>query len=129
MTGFVSDTHALVWHLVEPKRLGQAARRSFTAADEGRALCQIPAVCLVEVSLLHERGRLRIGAAQVLEAVAGRAGYALLPLDMEQCIEFSALIGIKDPMDRLIAAAARVIKARLVSSDDVFDEYLDRVWD
>jgi PIN domain nuclease of toxin-antitoxin system len=78
----------------------------------------VPAVSLVELSLLHERGRLRIGPAQVLEAIAGRAGYAILPLDVEQAIEFGALPTVRDPMDRLIVAAARATGSRLVSIDE-----------
>ena len=92
-------------------------------------MCHIPAISLVEVSLLHERGHLRVGAAQVLEAVAGHPGYAVLPLDIEQALEFSTLVGLKDPIDRLIAAAARAAKARLVSVDIVFDGFAERVWD
>jgi PIN domain nuclease of toxin-antitoxin system len=84
----------------------------------------------VELALLHERGRLRVGPAQVLETLGGHAGYAVLPLDVEQCLEFAALVGVKDPMDRLIAAAARVTHSRLVSADAVFDRAgVVRVWD
>ncbi len=129
MRDVVADTHALVWHLTEPRRLGKAARRAFDAADAGRLLCHVPAICLVEVALLHERGKLRVGATQVLEAIAGHSGYAVLPLDIEQALEFTALVGLKDPMDRLIAAAARASKARLLSADDVFGSFVDRVWD
>jgi PIN domain nuclease of toxin-antitoxin system len=129
MTTFVADTHALVWHLTEPRRLGKAARRAFAAADSGRSLCHIPAIGLVEIALLHERGRLRIGLAQVLEELAGHAGYAVRPLDIEQAVGFAALVGIRDPMDRLIAAAARATKARLISIDTTFDGTVDRIWD
>jgi PIN domain nuclease of toxin-antitoxin system len=129
MPSLVADTHALVWHLAEPARLGKGARRAFARSDAGRSLCHVPAICLVEVALLHERGRLRIGVGQVLEALAGHAGYAVLPLDIEQAMEFSALVGVRDPMDRLIAAAARVTRSRLVSADSAFDGLVERVWD
>lgn len=128
MRSLVADTHALVWHLTEPRRLGKGAARALAAADEGRLLCHVPAICLVEVALLHERGRLRVGLGQVLEVLAGHAGYAVLPLDIEQAVEFAGLVGLKDPMDRLIAAAARVVGAPLVSADPTFDGVVERVW-
>jgi PIN domain nuclease of toxin-antitoxin system len=128
MRALVADTHALVWHLTEPRRLGKGAARAFTAADEGRVLCHVPAICLVEIGLLHERGHLRVGLAQVLEALSGHAGYSVLPLDIEQAVEFTSLVGVKDPMDRLIGAAARVVQARLVSADPAFDGFVERVW-
>ncbi len=130
MLRFVTDTHALVWHLIEPRRLGKAARRCLASADRGRSLCHIPAISLIEIWLLYERGRLRIGPAQILEAIAGHNGYAVLPLDIEQAIEFGSLTGIRDPMDRMILSAARATGSRLISGDDALDRFgVERVWD
>jgi len=82
-----------------------------------------------EAWLLHERGRLRIGPAQILEAIAGRPGYGVLPLDVEQAFEFGAVPTIRDPMDRLILAAARVTGSRLVTVDDSLGGYgVDVIW-
>ena len=129
MTTVVADTHALVWHLVAPRKLGKGTRRAFAATDSGRWMCHVPAAVLIEAWLLHERGRLRIGPAQILEAIAGRPGYGVLPLDIEQAIEFGAVPTIRDPMDRLILAAARVTGSRLVTVDDSLGGYgVDVIW-
>jgi PIN domain nuclease of toxin-antitoxin system len=126
----VVDTHALVWHLLEPRRLGRAARRVLAATDAGRWACQVPAVTLVEVWLLHERGRLRVGPTQLLEVLAGHPSYSVLPLDVAQAIEFGALPGIRDPMDRMIVAAARVTGSRLVTADESLKTYgIETIWD
>jgi PIN domain nuclease of toxin-antitoxin system len=130
MLRFVADTHALLWHLTDPERLGRAARRAFASVERGPAVCGVPAICIVEISLLHERGRLRVGPAQILEKLAGHPGYSMLALDLEQAVEFGSLPGIRDPMDRLIAAAARATGARLISADEVFDGLgIERIWD
>lgn len=130
MVRLVADTHALVWHLTAPRRLGAAARRAFAAADTGRSLCCVPAVALVEIALLQERGRVAVGVGEVLQALAGSSGYAVLALDADQALEFAALVGVKDPMDRLVLAAARATRARLVSSDDGLDGFgVERLWD
>ena len=130
MPAFVADTHALLWHLMAPAKLGKAARRAFAATDAGRWLCHVPAVCLVEIALLYERGRLRSGPAQVLQTIAAHPGYAVLPLDVEQAIAFGALPAIRDPMDRMIVAAARTTGSRLVSADPALAGHgVQRVWD
>ena len=130
MRTVVADTHALVWHLIAPRRLGRAARRAFAAADAGRWTCYVPAVALIELSLLHERGRLRIGPGQVLEQLAGHPGYAVLALDVEQAIEFSALPAVRDPMDRMMLATARATGSALVSGDAVLAGHgVDRIWE
>jgi PIN domain nuclease of toxin-antitoxin system len=127
---FVADTHALVWHLMDEKRLGKAARRAFRSADRGQALCYIPAIALVEISLLYEKGRLRTGPAQVAEALAAHDGYVILALDLEQALGFASLPAIRDPMDRLILTAARAVDAQLVSADEALDgQGVERIWD
>lgn len=130
MERLVADTHAIVWHLTAPRKLGAAARRAFAAADDGRWLCCVPAIALVEISLLHERRRTDVTLGDVLQALAGRSGYAVLGLDAEQAQEFAGLRGLKDPMDRLVVAAARATRSRLVSVDDAMDGFgVERVWD
>ena len=127
---FVADTHALVWHLTDDGRLGRAARRAFRSADGGRDLCYVPAISLVEVTLLYEKGRLRVSPARILETLAGPAGYAVLPLDIEQSLAFGSIPAVRDPMDRLVLAAARATSSRLVSADEALDGHgVERVWD
>ena len=123
MRAVVADTHALLWHLTEPRRLGKAARRAFAAADAGRWRCHVPVVVLIETWLLHERGRLRIDPSHVLQQIADHPGYATLPLGVEQVMEFGALAAIRDPMDRLIVAAARALNAGLITADEALGDH------
>jgi PIN domain nuclease of toxin-antitoxin system len=126
----LADTHALVWHLTEPKRLGRAARRALADADSGRRLCYVPVIALVEIWLLSQKGRLRIGPAQVLDVLSDHPGYSVLTLDVEQALEFGSLVGVRDPMDRLVIAAARVTRSRVVSVDPALDGHgVERIWD
>jgi len=126
----LADTRALIWHLTEPRRLGKGARRGFASSDRGQALCYVPAIAVVEIWLLYERGRLRLGPAQVLEVIAGHAGYSILALDLEQVLEFGSLAEIRDPMDRMIVSAARATGSRLISSDQALDGFgVERLWD
>ncbi len=130
MVSVVADTHAIVWHLTDPRRLARGARRAFAAVDAGRWLCHVPVVALVEIWLLHERGRLRIGPAQFLDAIAGHPGYAVLSLDTPQAMEFGALPQVRDPLDRLVLAAARATRSRLVSADEALGDHgVERLWD
>ena len=129
MPNVVADTHTLVWHLTEPRRLGRGARRALARADGGSWTCYVSAISLIEIWLLYERGRIRVGPAQVLETIAGHPGYSVLPLDIEQALEFGALTQLRDPMDRMIVAAARVTTSRLVSRDAALSGYgCERIW-
>lgn len=58
MADYVTDAHALVWYLEDDARLGPQARQAFDACDRGEALIFVPAICLVELVYLQEKGRL-----------------------------------------------------------------------
>ena len=130
MKSLVADTHAVVWHLTAPKRLGKEARRLLAATDAGRAVAYVPAIALAEMTLLHERGRIRFGADRAIALLARNPGWQVLALDIEQALAFASLVGIRDPMDRLVAAAAQVLDATLISADATFDAAgISRAWD
>lgn len=51
-------------------------------------------------------------------------------LDPEQAVAFSALVGVKDPMNLLVLAAAMATQSQLVSGDDRLDGFgVRRLWD
>lgn len=58
MNQFVTDTHALLWHLSNDPSLSIAARDVFLSADAGQADIFIPSIVLVEVVYLTERQRI-----------------------------------------------------------------------
>jgi PIN domain nuclease of toxin-antitoxin system len=125
----VVDTHALVWHVTAPEKVGARARKLLAAADEERTLAWVPAIALVETWLLYERGRLRFGPDVLVAKLAARAGWHVLALDVEQALEVGAVTGVRDPLDRLVLAAARATGSTLVSADAALDGFdVERVW-
>ncbi len=125
------DTHALVWHLSRPKRLGRAAARILREADAGRAQILVPAIVAIEVSMLREIGRKVIGAPQIEALLAVHPSFNLAPLDMRQAMEFALLQQIDDPFDRMIVAAARALGAPLITADSEIQAtaLVQTIWD
>ena len=112
MTEYVLDTHACVYALAAPARLGKAARRALRQVEAGDAIAWIPAAVVAEIVMLRELGRTRIGLPE-LETVIEQAGsFRFLALDLRQLDEFAALTAIRDPFDRLILSACRSAGAR-----------------
>ncbi len=49
---------------------------------------------------------------------------------MEQALTFASLVSIRDPIDRLVMAAARATGSRLVSNDEALSGHgVERIWD
>ena len=120
---YVTDTHALVWSMYDPARLGRAASAAFAAADAGAARIHVPAVVVAEVLMVVERGRLPgVAMAHVLsrlEAMRTSANYPLAPLLPEIVIASHTLTAIPDIFDRLIVADALSRGVPLISKDGV----------
>ena len=101
MKGYLLDTHALMWAINEPSRLG------------GRA-----------VEVLRDRGN--PGAGPWLDALEGhvrRLGAEFLPIEWSHArlsgqLEWSH----RDPFDRMLAAQAMYESLALVTRDPAFEE-------
>jgi PIN domain nuclease of toxin-antitoxin system len=125
------DTHALHWYLFRPKRLGAGAARFLRGVDSGRAVVFIPAIVMVELSLLREARRGTATVTDVEALIAAQPGFSVLPLDLAQAREFALLGSLEDPFDRLVVSAARAERVPLVSADgDIADSALvDVIWE
>jgi PIN domain nuclease of toxin-antitoxin system len=123
MSDWVADTHALIWHLMSSPLLSAAARSCFQDADQGMARIYVPAICIVEVVYLSERGRVSTELVQqVFQLSSIQSGsYALCPLDLTVLATVSAVPRQQVPEmpDRLIVATALSLGLPLVTNDQV----------
>lgn len=126
---YVLDTHACLFTLAAPRKLGRKAASALRRADERGETVWVPAAVVAEVVLLRELGRTEIGMPELREALATTC-WRFLALDLDQLDEFAALTRIRDPFDRLIVAATRRVRAKLVSRDRRLKEtgLVDVVW-
>ena len=116
MKPVVLDTHAFVFY-VEGRGLGDAAKRALRQVDRGRRRAYLPAIVPIELALLRERGRVAVGVAELAATLARNPEIRVLPLDLEQAREFVALVGVRDPFDRIVVAAARTSGGVLLTAD------------
>jgi len=126
---YVLDTHACLFALGAPRRLGRQARNALERADRRGETVWLPAAVAAEVVMLKELGRTELGLPDLREAFE-TTSWRFLPLDLDQVDEFSALGAIRDPFDRLILAATRRTGAKLISRDGRLAEsgLVDVVW-
>ena len=129
MSEYVLDTHACLFALAAPRKLGRKARSALQRADQRGETVWLPAAAVAEVVILKELGRTDVGLPALREAFAETC-WRFLPLDIDQLDEFAALIGIRDPFDRLVVAATRCLGAKLISRDQELSEsgLIDVVW-
>ncbi len=108
------DTHVAV-SLFEGRTggLGLAARRAID-----REPVSISPAVMLELELLHEIGRLRVGATAIARHLGEQLSIRIAGERFaDVVIEALALCFTRDPFDRLIVAHAELAKAPLVTLD------------
>ncbi len=131
MSAYILDTHACVFALGAPKKLGKRAAAVLRRIGTSKDIVWVPAAVVAEIVLLRDLGRTHIGLPELKLAFLDTPSLRFLPLELRQLDEYSALGAIRDPFDRLILAAARSIGAKLITKDAVLTEagLAEIVWD
>ena len=114
----VLDTHAWIWWVSEPVRLGKTAKREIHRAKR----IGIPAICCLEVATLAARNRIALDrpTLQWLHDALALPLIDLLPITPAvavKAVELPALFP-GDPADRLVAATAILESALLITKDE-----------
>lgn len=116
----VADTHALIFHAIQSRRIGRRAAAHFDGTERRQALTYIPAAVVWEVAFLAKRGRLDIRrpAREFFADLFSNPSYQ--PYDITPAQAFTAAeLGFgRDPFDALICAAAIDLELPLITRDD-----------
>lgn len=129
-----TDTHALVYHLTgQQRKLGRRAKAVFDRVERGLDTLLISFTVLEEIMLLSEAGkiRLRLPFRELLLSLMQAENFELGENDAHLLLEASALVGIRDPYDRMIVAQARMAGLPLVTADEKIQKsgLIRTVWD
>ena len=121
MAGLVVDTHALVWYLLGSPRLSVTARSRLDAALAAGEPLYVPAVSLIELTYLVEKGRLPAAARTRVTSLIDdpESGLVLAAFD-RGVVDAVARVdrdSVPDMPDRIIAATALHLGLPLVTKD------------
>ncbi len=118
------DTHALLWTLFDPSRLGNKAAESIRNPE---VTVSVSVVSFWEISLKYATGKLELSGVTPddFPAIALQSGFDILPVAAADAATYHHLprMGHKDPFDRLIIWQAISHKLTLISQDKAFAVY------
>jgi len=108
------DTHVVVWLYT-----GEVAKLSRRAVELVEAhVPVISPMVQLELTYLHEIGRLSISGAEVVGDLSERIGLRLSDSALAPVVQAAASLSwTRDPFDRMIVADALVASAELVTKD------------
>lgn len=120
------DTHIVCWLYEGRSELLTPA--SLRTIESG--LLQVSPVVQLELTYLHEIGRISREGSYVLDALAKDIGLSVADVSLAQVMKIAgALTWTRDPFDRMIVAHAMIADAALVSKDRLIRKHCDRaIW-
>lgn len=109
------DTHVVVWlYIGETERLSRGAAERIDSEPP-----TISPMVELELTHLHEIGRLSVSGAEIVADLANRIGLRVSDARLAALVAAAAPLGwTRDPFDRLIAADAIVAAAPLLTKDE-----------
>lgn len=130
MSAILLDTHAWVWSLMDPSRLGDEVKAAILGADS----VQVSPISVYEIARKAQRGKWP-EIAPHLDALVADGQTVSAPLTRAIAARAGTLEWHhRDPFDRLIGATAIELGCPLISKDGAFDAlegtvgWLGRVW-
>ncbi|MBA2283646.1 MAG: type II toxin-antitoxin system VapC family toxin [Acidimicrobiia bacterium] len=130
MTAALLDTHALVWAITDPDRLGD---RSRALLEDPKATLYVSAASAWELSTKVRLGRFPEAEPLVAQyaSLIKDLGAVHLPIEPAHALRAGSLPWAhRDPFDRMLAAQALLEHTVLVTRDDAFRALggLDILW-
>jgi PIN domain nuclease of toxin-antitoxin system len=121
MSAVVADTHALIWYLNNSPRLSGNAAAALSAAEQAGDAIHIPAIVIVELRYLVEKGTISEADYQDIVGEITDPATVLVVADLDlttaDILSQVPRATVPDMPDRIIAATALALNLPLVSCD------------
>lgn len=113
------DTHVWIWSQESPERLGPRATRALLAAANQSTVCTISTLEIARLIAVRAI-QLRVPLSSWIERSLGELAAQSLPVTHEIAADAYALPAPfhRDPVDRVLVAAARRHQLALMTADD-----------
>ncbi len=119
MSGYLIDTHVLIWWSDNAHELRDEARLILASARNSVFLSH---VSLWEIAIAQSRGRVRLSNS--LSQLTTRSRFTPLPIAISHLEQVATLpFHHRDPFDRLLVAQAQVERLTLITRDRELAKY------
>jgi len=114
------DTHIVLWWIYEPKKLSRDQTRMLDNVVRNGECVGLSAMTLLEIATMNEaKQRLTFRLDDAFQVLDTNPAFQIFPITTEIAREVAAMgDALRDPGDRVIVATARVLRLKLVTSDE-----------
>lgn len=114
---YISDTHSLIWYLIDSPVLSTLANKCFRDVEEGKARLLIPAIVMAEIIDIVEKGKAEVDLNDLFKRIQEAKNFEISPLGLSQLLYFKEQTRIDEMHDRLIVCEALLNRAGIITKD------------
>ncbi len=114
MFSYLVDTHALIFWLLEPRKLSRAAVRHLSDSQQA---FHVSVMTLLEITFLNEIGKITVKPEEVSDWILGQERWQVAAFDAS-ILAHAKHVGTRDPFDRVLVATALAHDWRFLTKDD-----------
>jgi len=114
---YITDSHSLIWYLIDSPKLSLNANKGFKEIEEGKAKLLIPAIVVAEIIYIVESGKVKADLDDLIRKIQEAENFEISPLGLDQLLCFKEQTKIPEMHDRLIVCEALLNRARVITKD------------
>jgi len=114
---YVTDSHSLIWYLLDSPKLSFNASEVFKAVEQGRAKLLIPAIVIAEIIFIVQSGKVQADLDSLLLDIQESDNFQISPLGLDELICLKEQTEIPEMHDRLIVCEALLKKGKIITKD------------
>jgi PIN domain nuclease of toxin-antitoxin system len=130
MTGYVTDTHGLLWYFARPARLGPRAAAAFAQVAAGEADLVVPVIVVAELIFTIQNRSVSADFDPIVKYLLASPNVSVVDLSLARALDLRTLTVIPEMHDRLIAAEALARDLPLITRDQIITaaRLVETVW-
>jgi len=114
---YVTDSHSLIWYLLESPRLSFNANEVFKAVEQGKANLLIPAIVIAEIIFIVQGDKVKADLDSLILQIQKSSNFHISSLGLDELICLKEQTEIREMHDRLIVCEAILHKAKVITKD------------
>ena len=127
---YVTDTHSLIWYLLNSSKLSFEANKAFKEIEAGKVQLIIPAIVIAEIIYLIKRGKIEADVNGLIQKIQESNNFQISPLNMDILLCLKKQKEILEMHDSLIICEASINNAKIITNDKEItnSELVDVIW-
>ncbi len=114
---YVTDTHSLIWYLLDSPKLSSYANQVFQEIEDGKAKLIIPAIVIAEIIFLIQKGKIQADLDALLLKIQESDNFQVSNLGLNELLCLKEQTEIPEMHDRFIVCEALLKKAKTITKD------------